>query len=94
MLAHYAHLEDIPDDAATWDVRVRGAARLAGALADGREKAALFRDLATLRTTLPVFENVDDLRWAGPEPRFFDLCARINAPGYFRRAQAAAPARA
>jgi 5'-3' exonuclease len=94
VLAHYAHLEDIPDDAAAWDVRVRGAVRLAGALADGREKAALFRDLATLRTTLPVFENVDDLRWAGPEPRFFDLCARINAPGYFRRAQAAAPARA
>ena len=94
VLAHYPHLEDIPDDAAAWVVRVRGAARLAGALAGAREEAALFRDLATLRTTLPVFEDVDELRWTGPEPRFFDLCARINAPGYFRRAQAAASARA
>ena len=94
VLARYPHLEDIPDDAAAWDVRVRGAARLAGALAGAREEAALFRDLATLRTTLLVFEDVDELRWTGPEPRFFDLCARINAPGYFRRAQAAASARA
>ena len=94
VLARYTRLDDIPDDAAAWDVRVRGAARLAGALAAAREEAALFRDLATLRTTLPVFEDVDELRWTGPEPRFFDLCARINAPGYFRRAQAAASARA
>ena len=94
VLARYPHLEDIPDDAAAWDVRVRGAARLAGALAGAREEAALFRDLATLRTTLPVFDDVAKLRWTGPEPRFFDLCARINAPGYFRRAQAAAASRA
>ena len=94
VLARYPHLEDIPDDAAAWEVKVRGAGRLAGALSEAREEAALFRDLATLRTTLPVFEDVDELRWTGPDPRFFDLCARINAPGYFRRAQAAAPARA
>ena len=94
VLARYPHLEDIPDDAAAWVVRVRGAARLAGALAGAREEAALFRDLATLRTTLPVFDAVDELRWTGPEPRFFDLCARINAPGYFRRAPAAPASRA
>lgn len=90
VLARYPRLEDVPDDAAAWDVRVRGAARLAGALRAARADAALFRDLATLRTTLPVFEDVDELRWRGPEPRFFDVCARFNAPGYFRRAQAAA----
>lgn len=93
VLARYPRLEDVPDDAAAWDVRVRGAARLAGALRAARADAALFRDLATLRTTLPVFEDVDELRWRGPEPRFFDVCARFNAPGYFRRAQAAAAAR-
>ena len=95
MLARYSHLEDIPDDASSWeDVRVRGALRLAGALAGAREEAALFRDLATLRTTLPVFGEVDELCWKGPESRFFDVCARFNAPGYYRRAQAAASARA
>ena len=94
VLARYPGLADIPDDAATWDVQVRGAARLATALAEAREEAALFLDLATLRTTLPVFGNVDELRWKGPEPRFFDLCARFNASGYFKRAQAAASTRA
>ena len=90
VLARYLHLEDIPNDAARWDVRVRGAERLARTLADSRDDAALFRDLATLRTTLPVFDHVDALRWSGPDPRFFDLCARLNASGYFRRAQAVA----
>jgi len=94
VLGRYPHLEDIPDDASTWDVRVRGAGRLAAALSKAREEAALFRDLATLRTTLPVFGDVGELCWRGPEPRFFDVCARFNAPGYFRRAQAAASARA
>ena len=94
VLGRYPHLEDIPDDASTWDVRVRGANRLAAALSKARVEAALFRDLATLRTTLPVFGDVGELCWRGPEPRFFEVCARFNAPGYFRRAQAAASARA
>jgi 5'-3' exonuclease len=88
VLARYLHLEAIPDDAANWDVTVRGAARLAAELASHREQAALFRDLATLRDHAPVFESVDLLRWTGPRPSFFDLCARLNAPALFRRAQA------
>ena len=87
VLACYPHLDDIPPDAAAWRVRVRGAERLAAALADAREDARLFRDLATLRTKLPVFRNVDELRWTGPAPAFFNLCARMNASGLFRRAQ-------
>ena len=93
VLARYQRLEDIPDDAAAWDVKVRGAARLAGALAGARDDAALFRDLATLRTNVPLFDAVDELRWTGPRAHFFDFCARINAGGYFRRARAAAAAR-
>ena len=94
VLARYEHLEAIPDDASAWDVKVRGAARLATALAAARDRAALFRDLATLRTDVPVFDAVDELRWRGPQPRFFEFCAQINAPGYFKRAQAAHAARA
>ena len=94
VLARYRRLEDIPDDAAVWDVKVRGAARLAGALAGARDDAALFRDLATLSTNVPVLGAVEELRWTGPQPQFFDFCARINARGYFRRAQAAASGRA
>ena len=90
LLAEYDHIESIPQDPAAWTVSVRGAARLARTLAEGRADAELFRDLATLRTTATVFDSVDELRWSGPTPPFFDVCASLNAPGYFRRAQALA----
>ena len=90
LLARYVHLDAIPKNAADWDVTVRGADRLARNLVDGFDDAQIFLDLATLRKTLPVFDSVDELKWLGPEPQFFDLCARMNASGYFRRAQAVA----
>lgn len=67
VLGRYPHLEDIPDDAAAWDVAVRGAATLAGVLAGHREEALLYRTLATLRTDVPLAESVDDLRWRGAD---------------------------
>src|SRR5262249_13557619 len=48
VLARYQHLESIPKLAMEWDVKVRGAVRLATTLADQRERALLFRRLATL----------------------------------------------
>ena len=90
VLARYVHLDAIPSNSADWDVSVRGADRLARNLVDAREDANIFLDLATLRTTLPVFDSVDELKWTGPEASFFDICARMNASGYFRRAQAVA----
>jgi len=91
VLARYRHLEAIPEDPARWDVAVRGAARLAATLAEHRAEAALFRDLATLRTTAELFESVDALRWTGPAPAFFDVCARLGAPGLYTRARALRP---
>ena len=93
VLGRYIRLEDIPPDEASWDVEVRGAKRLARSLREGRQQAELFRRLATLRTDAPVFNTVDDLKWAGPRGSFFDICARLNAPGYFKRAQALAEGR-
>ena len=94
VLGRYLHLEAIPDDAAAWDVEVRGASRLAAELATHRDLAARFRDLATLCTTAAVFETVDDLWWAGPRPVFFEVCARLNTADFFKRAQALAGSRA
>ncbi len=90
VLGRYLHLEAIPDEAASWDVEVRGARRLAAELAMHRDLAVRFRDLATLRTSAAVFETVDDLRWTGPRPAFFEVCAGLNAPEFFQRAQALA----
>ncbi len=40
------------------------------ALGANREKALLFKDLATLRTDAPLFDEVDTLRWRGPSAAF------------------------
>ena len=93
VLARYPCLEDVPTDPDEWDVEVRGKPRLARTLAGGRDDLALFRDLATVRNTVHVFDSIDELYWGGPTPGFFDLCASFNSPGYFKRAQALAEAR-
>ena len=46
---------------------MRGAAALAASLAAHRTEAVLFRQLATLRTDVPLAESLDDLRWRGPD---------------------------
>jgi 5'-3' exonuclease len=70
VLAKYGRLEAIPDDWRTWGVNAASPASLAGTLARDRDRAFLFRDLATLRCDIPLFESVDDLEWTGPTPDF------------------------
>ncbi len=68
LLARFGHIEAIPDDPRAWDVPgVRGAERLAATLAAGREVAARFKVLATLRLDAPV-GAVDEWEWRGPRP--------------------------
>ena len=52
--ARTSSLEAIPADAADWSVPVRGAAALAASFATHRTDAFLFRQLATLRTDVPL----------------------------------------
>jgi 5'-3' exonuclease len=79
VLAKFGHLESIPDDWRTWGVNAASPAALAATLAKERDRAFLFRDLATLRTELPLFESVDELFWNGPTPAFEPLAARLDA---------------
>jgi len=67
VLARYEHLEAIPARAREWDVRVTGADRLATTLREAFERALLFRDLATLRSDIPLFDDVDALRPQRPD---------------------------
>src|SRR6266704_4454650 len=39
-------------------------------LGDGRDRALLFKQLATLRTDAPLFRDVDELEWRGPTDAF------------------------
>src|SRR5262249_53375555 len=65
VLAKYKHIEAIPEDWGEWRVNVSSAGALAATLVRERESALLFRTLATLRTDVPVFNDVEELRWAG-----------------------------
>ena len=79
VLAKYHHLEAIPDDWRTWGVNAASPGALALTLARDRKLAFLFRDLATLRDDIPLFDSVDQLQWHGPTPAFAPLAARLNA---------------
>ena len=94
VLARYEHLERIPEQAANWEVPVRGAARLAATLAAQREHAMLFRTLATLRADAPIGASVDALRWVGPRPGFTAWAERLGPPSLQERAAKLAEARA
>ena len=93
VLAHYRHLDRIPALAKDWAVPVRGALRLATTLAEQRERALLFRRLATLRADAPLGADVDALRWRGPQADFAGWAARLGAPQLHERAKALAGAR-
>ena len=79
VLAKFKHLEAIPADWREWRVNATSAATLAKTLDDQRERALLFRTLATLRTDVDVFDSIDDLRWKGPTPKFAEMAARFDA---------------
>jgi len=69
VLARFGHLESIPRDSREWTgVNVAKPAALAYVLEQQRDLAFLFRDLATLRTDIPLFDSVDELQWKGPVP--------------------------
>jgi 5'-3' exonuclease len=62
VLFRYAKLESIPADARDWDLGMANAATLAQTLRRERDRAFLFRTLATLRTDIALFDDVDSLR--------------------------------
>ncbi|MDQ6873267.1 MAG: flap endonuclease, partial [Gemmatimonadota bacterium] len=58
-------------------------------LAGERDKALLFKRLATLRTDAPVFADVDEMKWRGPTTGFADWAKRMDDKRILARAEAA-----
>ena len=79
ILARFGHFEAIPDDWREWRANVTNAASLSRTWLADRERAYLFRTLATLRTDIALFESVDELRWKGPTPAFAPMARRFDA---------------
>ncbi len=79
LLARYGHIENIPASEDDWDVKVRGAAKLAATLRDHMDDALLFRDIATLRVDSDIPQNLEDLHWKGVHrERFLALCDELG----------------
>jgi 5'-3' exonuclease len=73
VLAKFGHIESIPESVRDWHVNVANATSLADTLTRQRERALLFRTLATLKSDIPLFDSVDRLRWNGPTPEFDEI---------------------
>ena len=82
VLARYVRIERIPRSPGSWDVAVRGAARLSANLEAARTEALLYRTLTTLRRDVPLDESLKDLEWKGAHRSRFDtLCGRLGFRG-------------
>jgi len=76
LLGRYVHLEAIPADPARWEVKIRGAEKVAATLASHREEALLYRRLATLVLDVPLPQaSAAELAFRGvPRAAFEALC--------------------
>ena len=78
VLSRFGSLEAIPPNPRDWHVDVTAPNSLANILHEKRDLAFLFRELATLRTDLPLFASVDELLWQGPTEAFPPLGERLD----------------
>lgn len=62
LIGRYGHLEQFP----------------ASVLGENRERALLFKTLATLRTDAPLFEDMEQLQWRGPTDAFPSAAQKIG----------------
>ncbi|MFZ0804731.1 MAG: 5'-3' exonuclease H3TH domain-containing protein [Candidatus Sulfotelmatobacter sp.] len=90
VLAKFRHLESIPKDYSEWRVNAAGASALADTLYREWDQALLFRRLATLRTDIALFKDVEELRWNGPAAAFDEWSARLDAARIEKRELGAA----
>lgn len=88
VLGHYLHLEFIPPDPRSWEVAVRGAARLSRNLNERQDDAILFRELTTLRRDAPISRALEEIAWRGVNRvEYESLCTELgfrNPPSVHR----------
>ena len=70
LIAQHGALEDFPPEV----------------LGTNRERALLFKDLATLRSNARLFTNVEELRWRGPTEAFAAVATQIGDQRLLERA--------
>jgi 5'-3' exonuclease len=81
VLARFKHIESIPPDPGKWrleSISEGRAASLAEGLKDGQGELKLYKQLAELRSDVPLKESISDLEWRGAHPRFRALCSELG----------------
>jgi 5'-3' exonuclease len=63
LINRHGHIEQFPDEVLKQE---------------NSERALLFKQLAILRTDAPLFKNVDELRWKGPNASFATVAKKIG----------------
>ncbi len=74
-------MESIPDNPTKWkasSISPGRAASLAASLAQRREEARLYKELATIREDVPIQEKLNDLKWQGAYKRLMEFCHRLG----------------
>ena len=71
LISRYGAIENFPPDV----------------LKEKHQEALLFKDLATLRTDAPLFDDVEELRWKGATKEFAQFAENIGEPGLLVRVQ-------
>ncbi len=74
LINQHGHLEQFPLDV----------------LRDNRDRALLFKTLATLRTDAPLFARVEELQWTGPTSAFTSTAEAIGSPRLAERVRVVA----
>jgi 5'-3' exonuclease len=79
VLREFCSIDAIPDDPVRWTLKVRGADRLAATLAARRADAVLYKELATLRTDVPLKQGLNELEWRGVQRTAYTaLCKQLG----------------
>jgi len=85
VLSQFNHLESIPDDPHHLGIPLARATKLLENLHARRDDALLYRLLATLRTDVPIVEELGDLEWRGANADLKEFCVSLGAETLLER---------
>ena len=78
VLSKYKHIESIPGNPNKLGLGLGRAITLVENLQQNYQDALLFKELSTLRTDVPLKENLNDLKWQGAYPRSKKFCHELG----------------
>ena len=78
VLSKYKHIESIPKDPNKLGLGLGRATTLVENLQKNYQDALLFKKLSTLRTDVPLKENLSDLKWQGAYSRLKKFCHELG----------------